>query len=129
MLWEEKWLRIKVDNLLEWINKFIVWYIYIYIYIYICIYPIPQPKTGCDTRSFFKQSKVGLISEFSFSLADCLTKSRELSLPNYLTIAGGGEQIPRLLVWREMKAVLGQPRSWTQVANSIHYNANHLPDM
>ena len=32
----------------------------------ICIYPTPLPRTGCDTRSIFKQSLTDLNLEFSF---------------------------------------------------------------
>ena len=33
----------------------------------VCIYPTPPPWAGCDKGSVFKQSKVGLNLEFSFS--------------------------------------------------------------
>ena len=37
--------------------------------------------------NFFKQSKTGLNSDFSFFQTGCLTKAIELSLFNYLPIA------------------------------------------
>ena len=39
---------------------------------------------------FFKRSKVGLNSEFSFSCTGSLTNAKELILLYYLPIAGGG---------------------------------------
>ena len=39
--------------------------------------------------NFFKQNKVGLNSEFSFSYTGYLTKAKELSLPYYLTNSWG----------------------------------------
>ena len=40
------------------------------------IYPTCSPKSGCGTRSIFKQSKTGLNSVFFF-LTGCLTKAKE----------------------------------------------------
>ena len=44
---------------------------------------------GYDTRSIFKRGLTDSNAEFFFSQTGCLTKAKELSLPNYLTIAGG----------------------------------------
>ena len=59
-------------------------------YIYIYIYTNSPAQAGYDTRSIFKRSLTGLISEFSFSLTSCPTKAEEPSLPYNLPIAGGG---------------------------------------
>ena len=79
------------------------------------------------TRSIFKQSLTGLISEFSFSSTSCLTKAEEPSLPYYLPIAGGRIigfiPFPRVLVLCEMQSI--SSRIWTRVAVSIPYNDNH----
>ena len=86
----------------------------------------PSARAGYDTRSIFKQSLTGLNSEFSF-LTSCLTKAEELSLPNYLPIAGGRIiefiPFPRVLALCEMLSV--SSRIWTRVAGSISYDDNH----
>ena len=72
--------------------------------IVVCINSTPSQKARCDTRSIFKQSKVGLNSQFSFSLIGCLTKVKEPNLPYYLYIAGKEKKwihsIPRALAWK-----------------------------
>ena len=98
------------------------------LYIYkIIIFTNPTARVGYDTRSIFKWSLMGLNSEFSFSWTSCLTKVEELSLPYYLSIAGGRIigfiPFPRVLVLCEMQSVLS--RIWTLVAVSISYDDNH----
>ena len=74
----------------------------------VCIYPTPPHEQDVTQGQFFKWSKTGLNSEFSFSLAGCLNKARELSLPYYLTIAGGRIigfiPFPRVLVLCETQS-------------------------
>ena len=53
------------------------------------IYSTPLPQREYDTRSLFKQSKVGLNSVFSFFLIGCLIMAKEPSMPYYLPISGG----------------------------------------
>ena len=55
----------------------------------LCMYQTTHPWIRCDTRSTVKWSKTSLNSGFSFSLIGCRTKAKEISLPNYLTIARG----------------------------------------
>ena len=87
----------------------------------------PSARTGYDTRSIFKWSLTGVNSEFSFSLASCLTEAEEPSLSYYLPIAGGRiiGFIPfqRVLVLCEMQSV--SFRIWNRVAVSISYDDNH----
>ncbi len=68
------------------------------------IFTNPSARAGYDTRSIFKRS----LTEFSFSLASCLTKTEEPSLPYYLPIAGGRIigfiLFPRVLVLWEMQS-------------------------
>ena len=45
------------------------------------IYPTSWSWAGCDTRSIFKQSAVGLNPEFFFSQISGLSKAKELNLP------------------------------------------------
>ena len=82
---------------------------------------------GCDTRSVFKRSLTGLNSEFFFSLTDCQTKAKELSLCHYLLIAGGRIvgfiSFLRVLVVCEIQSA--SSRIWTCVAMSISYDDNH----
>ena len=52
----------------------------------VCIYPTLPSRTGCDTRSVFKQSKTGFNSEISFSYTCCSTKAKQHSLTYYLSI-------------------------------------------
>ena len=77
--------------------------------LYHIIFTNPSARAGYDTRSIFKRSLTGLTSEFSFSLASCLTKAEEPSLPYYLPIAGGRIigyiPFPRVLVLCEMQLV------------------------
>ena len=86
----------------------------------------PSKWAGCDTRSIFKEFLTGLNSEFSFSYTGCHTKVKELSLPYYLSIAGGRiiRLIPFLsvLLLCEMQTALS--RIWTQVAVSISIDDN-----
>ena len=78
-------------------------------------------------KVIFKQSLIGLNSEFSFSLTSCLTKAEEPSLPYYLPIAGGRIigfiPFPRVLVLCEMQSV--SSRIWTRIAVSISYDDNN----
>ena len=89
----------------------------------------PTPPLGQDKIQgrFFKQSLIGLNSEFSFSLTSCLTKAEEASLPYYLPIFGGRIigfiPFPRVLVLCEMQ--LAWSNIWTRVALSISYDDNH----
>ena len=46
------------------------------------------PWVGCDTRSIFKRSRVGLNLEFSFFLTSWLTKIKKHRLSDYLLIFG-----------------------------------------
>ena len=89
--------------------------------------PPPFARAGYGTRSIFKRSFTGLISEFSFSETSCLTKAEEPSLPYYLPIAGGRIigfiPFPRGLVQCEMQSV--SSRIWTHVAVFISYDVNH----
>ena len=64
------------------------------------INPIPPPQVTCNTRYIFKQSKAGLNSEFSFFQTSCLPKSNEISLLNYLPIAGERGEKKRKRRWR-----------------------------
>ena len=56
-------------------------------------YPSPSPRTGCDSWSIVKGETAGLNSDFSFSLAGCLTKAKEPNLLYYLPIAGEENQL------------------------------------
>ena len=89
--------------------------------------PNPSAQVGYDTRSIFKRSLTGLNSGFSFTYTSCLTKAKELSLPHYLTIAGGRIigfiPFPRVLVLCEMQSV--SSRIWTRGAVSISYDDNN----
>ena len=86
-------------------------------------------RAGYDTRSIFKRSLTGLISEFSFSQTHCHTKAEEPSLPYYLPIAGeriiGFIPFPRVLVLCEMQSV--SSRIWTRVTVSISYDYTTAP--
>ena len=65
----------------------------------------PSTREEYDTRSVFKRSLTGLNSEFSF-YTGCLIKTKELSQPNYLLLAGGKITgfipFPRVLVLSEL---------------------------
>ena len=91
------------------------------------IFTNPSTLVGYDTRSIFKQSLIGLNSEFSVSWTSCLTKAEETSLSYYLPIAGGRIigfiPFPRVLVLCEMQSV--SSRIWTRIAMSISYEDNH----
>ena len=50
--------------------------------------PNPFAQTECNTRSIFKQSLIGLNSEFSFSKTRCQIKVKDPRQPYYLLIAG-----------------------------------------
>ena len=52
------------------------------------IYEFTQPST-MSRSPIFKQCKAGLNSKLPFSKTGCLNKVTELSLLNYLLIAGG----------------------------------------
>ena len=75
--------------------------------------------------SIFKQSLAGLSSEFSFSKAGCLTKTKEISLPYYLPIAGG-----RIIGFIPLQGVLvlcNQPRPGFELVSlcPLFYDDNH----
>ena len=73
-------------------------YIYIYIYVCVCVcvwererervrvFTKLSTRVGCDKRSIFKLTLIGLNIEFSFSSTHCLTKANKPSLPYYLPI-------------------------------------------
>ena len=90
---------------------------------------LPTPPLGQDMTQgqFFKQSLMGLNSEFSFPLSSCLIKTEEPSLPYYLPIAGGRIigfiPFPRVLVRCEMQSI--SSRIWTRFTVSISYDDNH----
>ena len=91
---------------------------------YICIYtPNPSAWGVCDTRSIFKRSLTGLNSVFR--LLD-YTKTKALSLPDYLLIAGGRIirfiPFPRVLVLCEMQTASSS--IWTRAVVSISYKSN-----
>ena len=73
----------------------------------VCVYRLQSSASGCDTRSIFMRSLIGLNSEFSFSLTSWYTKVEESSLPYYLPIAGlriiGFIPFPRVLTLWEMQ--------------------------
>ena len=89
--------------------------------------PNPSARARYDTRSIFKQSLIGLNSEFSFSLTSCHTKAEEPSLSYNLPLTGGRIigfiPFPRVLVLCEMQSV--SSRIWTRVAVSISYDDNY----
>ena len=60
-----------------------------FVLLVLIIFTNPSARAGYDTRSIFKRSLTGLISEFSFSYTSCLTKAEEPNLSYYLPIAGG----------------------------------------
>ena len=86
----------------------------------------PLSQARWDTRLIFKWSKVGLNTEFSFQIG-CLNMAKEISLSNYLPIAGGRTDVfmlfPRALALSETQTT--SSRIWTWVANSISHN-NHF---
>ena len=88
----------------------------------------PSARAGYDTRSISKRSLTGFSSEFSFCYISHLTKAEELSLPYYLSIAGGRMieliSFPRVLVLCEMPSV--SFRIWTRVAVSISYDIKYF---
>ena len=50
--------------------------------------PNPSPWAGCDSRSIFMRSLIGLNSEFSFTLPGCHNKIEEPCLSYYFSLAG-----------------------------------------
>ena len=91
------------QNSSVWLD--ILAYIYIYIYIYfhfcwnVCMYLLTPLHHGQDAKrsQFSKWSKVGLNSDFSFSLASCSAKIEESSLFYYqLAQSAGACRIHRL---------------------------------
>ena len=81
--------------------------------------------------NFLKKSLTRLNSELSFSLIDCHTKAKELSLPYYLPTAGrkivGFITFQRVLAQYEMLTTLS--KIWTRVTKSIflcQYPLNYL---
>ena len=74
------------------------------------------PRAAWDTRLVFKWSLTGLNVEFSFSFIDCLFKVKEISLPCYLPIAGGGRETE-----------ITSSSIWTQVADFTLYDDNRYP--
>ena len=95
----------------------------------VVLFTNPSARAGYDTRSIFKRSLTGLNSEFSSSLASCLTKAEEPSLSYYLSIAGGRIigfiPFPRVLVQCEMQSI--SSRIWTRIAAFISYGDNDTP--
>ena len=60
-------------------------YIYIYVCVCVCISTIPLHELeSTHVDNFLKLSLTGLNSVFLFTLAGCLTKIKDLSLPYYL---------------------------------------------
>ena len=53
-----------------------------------CVFINASAQTECDTGAIFKWGLTGLNLEFSFLQGGCLIKSKEPSLPYYLSIAG-----------------------------------------
>ena len=102
-------------------------FIYTDTYIWLSVFTNVSSWTGCDPRSIFKQSLIGMNSEFSFSSTSCYTKVKEPSQPYYLPIAGGRIVgfIPfrRVLVLCEMQSV--SFRIWTRFTVSIFNNNGH----
>ena len=79
--------------------------------------------------SFFKQSSIGLNSEFSLSKTCCLTKVIEPSLTYYSTDVCEEKKfipIPKFLVLCEMQTASSRIRSW--VAGCISYNETERQD-
>ena len=60
-------------------------------------------RAGCDTRSIFKRTTIGLNLEFSFSKIGSCKKAKEHSLPCYLPIRGGEEIDESMYLARELK--------------------------
>ena len=75
-------------------------YIHLYIFTNLAL-------AGCDTRSIFKRSLIGLNSEFSFSYTGCPTKVKEPNMSYYIAITEGRIvgfiAFPRTLVQCEMQ--------------------------
>ena len=69
----------------------------------------------------FKRRTAGLISDFSFTLPDCLIKAQELNLPYYQPITRGRKDgfmpFTRTLVQSEMQSVL----SWIELRLPISF--------
>ena len=101
---------------------------HMHIFIYISL-SLPK-KTGCVTRSPFKQGIIGFYSEFCF----CHTKFKEPSLSFNLPVTGwrvvGFIPFPRVLVQCEM-----QLRSTSEVERSgiiiiiLHYDFPNFTDI
>ena len=93
-----------------------------------CIYPTPPPRTGFDTRSAFKRSTNHLNSKLSFSLIGCHAKVKGSSFRCYLSIAGGGGRIVRLItflgVLAQSEMLTASSKIWTLVAEYISYDDN-----
>ena len=88
--------------------------------------PIPPSQTECYIRSFFKRTKAGLNSEFSFFYSRFLTKAKDASLPYYLPIAGEEKRwihdFPKSISTNWSTASF---KIWTRVTDSISYEHNH----
>ena len=99
---------------------------FLYTFAGVCTYPIPLPHTCCNTRSIFKQSLIGMNSDFFFSLTSCYTKVKETSLPYFVLIAERRivEFISflRVLVLYVIQTALS--RIWTLIAVFISYDDN-----
>ena len=63
------------------------------------IYPKFLPRTGCDSKSIFKQRKAIFKSEFFFSYISCLTKAKESYFPYNLPIARGKRDGFIFILW------------------------------
>ena len=92
------------------------------IYGHVYIYSTPPPRTGCDTRSFFKWSTI----QSSPSLRLVVWPRLQNSLcPIQLPKIGekhGSMPFPRALAWNE--ALSTSSRIWTRVADSVFNDDN-----
>ena len=91
----------------------------------LCISPISLADAGCDTRSIFKYSNVGLNSGSSFTLTGCLTKGKEPSLSYYLPVTGG-RTAGFMPFPKKLEPQTPSTRIQTCVTNSISFKNNHF---
>ena len=74
-----------------YVGIYMYMYVRTYLYMYVGIYRTRLPRAGCNKKvNFLKRSSVWLNLKFSFSKTGCLTKTKEVSLSYYLSIAGVG---------------------------------------
>ena len=104
--------------------------IYIFIHHWVRM-QLPNLSTICRVQYkerlfFFIRITAYLKSGFSFTKAGCLTKVKQPSLSNYISIAG--ERTDRLIDFSQTlihcKMQMVSARNWTQVSPSISYNNN-----